>query len=72
MGLTTCIKGRAVESDTCKISLQVVKEVSGQSAGPEESGSLVIPQKTELEKVSVDDAPLILFRKTKLIFTAEA
>ena len=72
MGLTKCIKGHAVESDTCKLSLQVVKEVSGQSTSPEESGSLVIPQKAELEKVSVDDAPLILFRKTKLIFTAVA
>lgn len=36
-----------------KISHQVVREVSGQSAGPEESTSPVIPRKTELGKVGV-------------------
>lgn len=33
------------------MSHQVVREVSGQSAGPEESTSPVIPRKTELDKV---------------------
>lgn len=37
----------------CEISNpQVVREVSGQSAGPEESASPVIRRKTELDKVS--------------------
>lgn len=37
-----------------KTSHQVVREVSGQSAGPEESTSPVIPRKTELDKVGVN------------------
>lgn len=34
---------------------QVVREVSGQSAAPDELGSPVIPRKCELDKVSVGD-----------------
>lgn len=36
-------------------SPQVVREVSGQSTGPEESASPVIPRKTELDKVSAEE-----------------
>lgn len=36
-----------------KMSLQVVRDVSGQSVGPEEARSPVVPRKNELDKVSV-------------------
>lgn len=44
-------------SDTCEIPPQVVREVSGQSAAPEESASPIIPRKTDLDKVSVRARP---------------
>lgn len=57
-----------MQSETSKISPQVVREVSGQSTGPEESASPIIPRKTELDKVSVEEVPAcplsFFFRKT--------
>lgn len=41
------------------MSPQVVREVSGQGAGPEESASPVIPRKTELDKVGVNRVSVI-------------
>lgn len=49
------IEGNSAESDPNKMSLQVVREVSGQSAGPEESASPLVPRKTDLDKVSKEE-----------------
>lgn len=47
-------EGLAAAKITMKMSSQVVREVSSQSAGPDESTSPVIPRKTELDKVGVN------------------
>lgn len=46
-----------MESETSKISSQVVREVIGKNTGPDESASPIIPRKTELDKVSVKEVP---------------
>lgn len=59
---TNLKRNHTVESDTCKISPQVVREVSGQSAGPEESASPVLPRKPEVDKVSVEERMFVSAR----------
>lgn len=52
-----------MKSYAYKLSSQVVREVSGQSTGPEESASPVIPKKNKLDKVSVEDRLFVVTQK---------
>lgn len=56
------------------MSLQVVRDVSGQSVGPEEARSPVVPRKNELDKVSGVERInkfSLLFQFLRYNFTAE-
>lgn len=54
--------GQLWTSYAYKLSSQVVREVSGQSTGPEESVSPVIPRKVKLDKVSVEERMFVVTR----------